>query len=208
MFKSHERALRRENLPSADEKIGLYLDAIGHFSAEGYEMIGMDHFALPEDELAQAAKKKTLHRNFMGYTTLDGMNQIGLGVSAISDLGDSYWQNPKDLEEYMDQASDPVPHRRMFLDEDDQLRRNVIDTLMCHGEIPVAQLESKHGFRFREYFHDAWPTLQEFADEGLISMDSKIISLNETGRLFMRNVAMPFDRYINSSPTTQFSKTV
>ena len=71
-----------------------------------------------------------------------------------------------------------------------------------------AHVESIHGIRFREYYHDAWPTLQEFADEGLISMDSKIISLNETGRLFMRNVAMPFDRYMNSSSTTQFSKTV
>ena len=208
MFKSHDKALRKEDLPSPDEKIGLYLDAVGYFSAEGYEMIGMDHFALPDDELAQAAKKRTLHRNFMGYTTLDGMNQIGLGVSAISDLGDSYWQNPKDIEEYMALASDPVPHRRMFLDEDDRLRRTVIDTLMCHGEIPVAELESKQGFRFREYFHEAWPTLQEFADEGLITIAPDVISLNETGRLFMRNVAMPFDRYMNSSSTTQFSKTV
>ena len=208
MFKAHERALRQEDLPSAQEKIGLYLDTVRHFTGEGYVMIGMDHFALPDDELALALKNRTLHRNFMGYTTLHGLAQIGLGVSAISDFGDSYWQNPKDLKEYMAQASDLAPHRRMFLDEDDRLRRTVIDTLMCHGEIPVAELESKQGFSFREYFHEAWPTLQGFEDEGLINMAADVITLNETGRLFMRNIAMPFDRYMNSSSTTQFSKTV
>ena len=135
MFKAHERALREQDLPTAQEKIGLYLDTVRHFTEEGYVVIGMDHFALPGYELALALEHRTLHRNFMGYTTLHGLAQIGLGVSAISDFGDSYWQNPKELDDYLEQASDPKPQRGMKLDEDDRLHRQVIEGLMCHGEI-------------------------------------------------------------------------
>ena len=111
-------------------------------------MIGMDHFALPGDELALALEHRTLHRNFMGYTTLHGLAEIALGVSAISDFGDSYWQNPKELDDYLEQASDPKPQRGIKLDEDDMLRRQVIEGLMCHGEIRFDEFGGK-GLIFR-----------------------------------------------------------
>ena len=110
-------------------------------------MIGMDHFALPGDKLALALEHRTLHRNFMGYTTLHGLAQIGLGVSAISDFGDSYWQNPKELDDYLEQASDPKPQRGMKLDEDDRLWRKIIEGLMCHGEIRFDEFDG-NGFDF------------------------------------------------------------
>ncbi|MAA89830.1 MAG: oxygen-independent coproporphyrinogen III oxidase [Deltaproteobacteria bacterium] len=207
MFKAHERALRQEDLPSAQEKIGLYLDTVRHFTGEGYVMIGMDHFALPDDELALALKNRTLHRNFMGYTTLHGLAQIGLGVSAISDFGDSYWQNPKNLSEYMEQVSDPKPQRGMKLDPDDQLRREVIERLMCHGEIRFDEF-GQNDFDFREYFQEIWKPYEEFAKDGLVLIEPDRIKLTESGHLFMRNLAMPFDRYLQSSSSPRFSQTV
>ena len=106
MFKTHLRAIREKDLPHAEEKINIYLEAINFLEKAGYVMIGMDHYSLPEDELAKALKNKTLHRNFMGYTTLHNMSQIGIGVSAISDFGDSYFQNQKDIFQYIDEISD------------------------------------------------------------------------------------------------------
>ena len=207
MFKAHERALREQDLPTAQEKIGLYLDTVRHFTKEGYVMIGMDHFALPEDELALALEKRTLHRNFMGYTTLHGLAQIGLGVSAISDFGDSYWQNPKELDDYLEQASDPKPQRGMKLDEDDRLRRQVIEGLMCHGEIRFDEFDG-NGFDFQEYFKDTREAFEGFEADGLVRLDPDCIKLTDSGRLFMRNLAMPFDRYLQSTSTPRFSRTV
>ncbi len=207
MFKAHERALREQDLPTAQEKIGLYLDTVRHFTEEGYVMIGMDHFALPGDELALALEHRTLHRNFMGYTTLHGLAQIGLGVSAISDFGDSYWQNPKELDDYLEQASDPKPQRGMKLDEDDRLRRQVIEGLMCHGEIRFDEFDG-NGFDFQEYFKDTREAFEGFEADGLVRLDPDCIKLTDSGRLFMRNLAMPFDRYLQSSSTPRFSRTV
>ena len=207
MFKAHERALREQDLPTAQEKIGLYLDTVRHFTEEGYVMIGMDHFALPGDELALALEHRTLHRNFMGYTTLHGLAQIGLGVSAISDFGDSYWQNPKELDDYLEQASDPKPQRGMKLDEDDMLRRQVIEGLMCHGEIRFDEFDG-NGFDFQDYFKDTREAFEGFEADGLVRLDQDCIKLTDSGRLFMRNLAMPFDRYLQSSSTPRFSRTV
>ena len=121
----------------------------------------MDHFALPGEELAMALKNRTLHRNFMGYTTLHGLAQIGLEVSAISNFGDSYWQNPKELDDYLEQTSDSKPQRGMKLDEDDRLRRQVIEELMCHGEIRFDEFGG-NGFDFQDYFKDIREAFEGF----------------------------------------------
>ena len=170
----------------------------------------MDHYALPEDELALALRNRTLHRNFMGYTTLHNMAQIGVGVSAISDFGDSYWQNNKDLHQYMSEASDKIlnPRRGIKLDKEDQLRREVIETLMCHGEISIPDFETRYEISFSKHFNNAWPELEKFAQEGLVKLDSKKINLTPVGTLFTRNIAMPFDRYLTESSSMNFSKTV
>lgn len=207
MFKAHERALREQDLPTAQEKIGLYLETVRHFTEEGYVMIGMDHFALPGDELTLALEHRTLHRNFMGYTTLHGLAQIGLGVSAISDFGDSYWKNPKELDDYLEQASDPKPQRGIKLDEDDMLRRQVIEGLMSNGEICFDEFGG-NGFYFQDYFKDTREALEGFEADGLVRLGPDCIKLTDSGRFFMRNLAMPFDRYLQSSSTPRFSRTV
>ena len=210
MFKTHERAIKEKDLPTPEEKINIYLEAINFFAEAGYVMIGMDHYALPEDELAQALKNRTLHRNFMGYTTLHNMAQIGVGVSAISDFGDSYWQNPKELDQYMEENVNNKlsPRRGLLLEKEDQLRRKVIETLMCHGEITIQDFEFLYELDFRQHFAEAWTQLEKFEEEGLVNLSPAKIELTPLGMLFTRNLAMPFDRHLKAGGTPKFSNTV
>ena len=210
MFKTHKRAIMEEDLPSPEQKIEIYLEAIRFFAQAGYVMIGMDHYALPEDELALALKNKTLHRNFMGYTTLHKMTQIGVGVSSITDFGNSYWQNSKDISQYIEEASVKkiIPRRGMRLDKEDQLRREVIETLMCHGEISIHDFENRYQIDFQKHFENAWSKLEQFANEGLVNLNSKKIKLTPVGMLFTRNMAMPFDRHLQENGLLNFSKTI
>ena len=210
MFKTHERAIKEKDLPTPEEKINIYLEAINFFAEAGYVMIGMDHYALPEDELAQALKNRTLHRNFMGYTTLHNMAQIGVGVSAISDFGDSYWQNPKELDQYMEETANNklIPRRGLLLEKEDQLRRKVIETLMCHGEITIQDFEFLYELDFRQHFAEAWTQLEKFEEEGLVKLSPTKIELTPLGMLFTRNLAMPFDRHLKAGGTPKFSNTV
>ena len=210
MFKTHERAIKEKDLPTPEEKINIYLEAINFFAEAGYVMIGMDHYALPEDELAQALKNRTLHRNFMGYTTLHNMAQIGVGVSAISDFGDSYWQNPKELDQYMEETANNklIPRRGLLLEKEDQLRRKVIETLMCHGEITIQDFEFLYELDFRQHFAEAWTQLEKFEEEGLVNLSPAKIELTPLGMLFTRNLAMPFDRHLKAGGTPKFSNTV
>ena len=210
MFKTHKRAIREKDLPSPEEKIAIYLETIRFLAEAGYVMIGMDHYALPTDELALAAKNRTLHRNFMGYTTLHNMAQIGVGVSAISDFGDSYWQNTKEIDQYMNEATEKklIPRKGMILDEEDLLRRDLIETLMCHGEISITDFETRYKIIFQDHFSQAWKKLEQFKQEGLVKLSLEKIELTPVGILFTRNLAMPFDRYLEESANQHFSKTV
>ncbi|MDP6656076.1 MAG: oxygen-independent coproporphyrinogen III oxidase [SAR324 cluster bacterium] len=210
MFKTHERAIKEKDLPTPEEKINIYLEAINFFAEAGYVMIGMDHYALPEDELAQALKNRTLHRNFMGYTTLHNMAQIGVGVSAISDFGDSYWQNSKELDQYMEETANDklIPRRGLLLEKEDQLRRKVIETLMCHGEITIQDFEFLYELDFRQHFAEAWTQLEKFEEEGLVKLSAAKIELTPLGMLFTRNLAMPFDRHLKAGGAQNFSNTV
>ena len=210
MFKTHERAIKEKDLPTPEEKINIYLEAINFFAEAGYVMIGMDHYALPEDELAQALKNRTLHRNFMGYTTLHNMAQIGVGVSAISDFGDSYWQNPKELDQYMEETVNNklIPRRGLLLEKEDQLRRKVIETLMCHGEITIQDFEFLYELDFRQHFAEAWTQLEKFEEEGLVNLSPTKVELTPLGMLFTRNLAMPFDRHLKAGGAPKFSNTV
>ena len=211
MFRSHERAIKEEDLPTAEEKIAIYLASIQFFSQAGYQMIGMDHYAKPNDELAVAQKNHTLHRNFMGYTTLRGLTQIGVGVSAISDFGNGYFQKEKNLNAYMqgvEQGRMPTIRKRI-LNCDDLLRREVIETLMCQCFLPVPEIEKKYQIVFSDYFNNAWQALQTFKAEGLLELKPEGIELSQPGVLFMRNIAMSFDRYLEeTSQIPHFSKTI
>lgn len=198
MFKA-QRQIDENDLPSPASKLGLLQLAIEKLTAAGYVYIGMDHFALPDDELARAQDRGGLHRNFMGYTTHADTDLIGVGVSAISHIGDSFSQNPRDLASWqsaLDQGGLPV-FRGMQLDQDDQLRADVIQRLMCQGEIPMAALERRYLIDFRAYFAEALEKLQPLVEDGLVRIEPQRIVATSRGRLLLRNMAMCFDRYLD-----------
>ena len=210
MFKTHLRAIREKDLPNAEEKINIYLESIKFLEKSGYVMIGMDHYSLPEDELARALNNKTLHRNFMGYTTLHNMTQIGIGVSAISDFGDNYFQNQKNIKKYIDEISDCniIPRKGIHLDMEDQLRRKIIDTFMCQGEISIKYFENFYKIDFIKHFENAWKKLKVFEEEKLVKLSPKRILITKLGRIFMRNIVMTFDKHLETIKSPKFSKTI
>jgi len=208
-----QRQLNADDLPSAETKLALLQLAITRLTAAGYVYIGMDHFALPDDDLATAQSRGGLHRNFMGYTTHADSDLIGLGVSAISHIGDSFSQNPRDLASWqiaLDEGRLPV-FRGMRLSEDDQLRADLIQALMCQGEVPVRALERRYGIRFESYFADALGRLQPLAEDGLVRVEPDRIAVTSRGRLLLRNIAMCFDRYLEQPGTVatpRFSRAI
>ncbi|WP_240125982.1 oxygen-independent coproporphyrinogen III oxidase [Thermomonas alba] len=185
-------------LLGGEAKLALLQLAVQRLTAAGYVYIGMDHFALPDDELARAQQRGGLHRNFMGYTTHADSDLIGLGVSAISHIGNSFSQNPRDLpswEAAIDDGRLPV-FRGMRLSEDDELRADLIQSLMCQGEIPIAALERRYGIDFRSYFAEDLARLEPLFADGLIQSLPDRIRATSRGRLLLRNIAMCFDRYL------------
>jgi oxygen-independent coproporphyrinogen-3 oxidase len=193
-----QRQIDAADLPSGETKLALLRLAIEKLSAAGYAYIGMDHFALPDDDLARAQNAGGLHRNFMGYTTHADTDLIGLGVSAISHIGDSFSQNPRDLagwEIAIDQGRLPV-WRGMSLSADDVIRADVIQRLMCQGKIDIAAVEHRHDIDFHSYFEDALRQLDPLIDDGLVTFDGELLRATSRGRLLLRIIAMCFDAYL------------
>jgi oxygen-independent coproporphyrinogen III oxidase len=200
-------------LPDGMEKFRIFRAGLQHFLDAGYHYIGMDHFALPGDELAMAQKNRTLHRNFQGYTTKAGADLYGMGVSAISSIGAAYAQNRKEVAVYQETiASRGIATARGYkLSPDDLLRRAVISRLLCHTVIPKREIEQQFSISFDEYFAPELGTLQESRDEGLVILEPNQIRVTPLGRIFIRNVAMVFDRYLREQQMDQrplFSKTL
>jgi len=212
MFKP-QKQIHADELPSAEDKLGLLQLAIEKLSAAGYRYIGMDHFALPEDELSRAQKQGSLHRNFMGYTTHAESDLIGFGVSAISHVGNSYSQNPRDLpgwEAAIEAGRRPV-WRGMSMAHDDVLRADLIQQLMCQGAIDTRLLEQRHGIRFAEYFRDDLTRLAPLVNDGLVAVSPERIVATDQGRLLLRMVAACFDRYLHheeSAERVRFSRVI
>ena len=208
-----QKQLDASLLPSGETKLALLQLAIEKLTAAGYLYIGMDHFALPDDELALAQARGGLHRNFMGYTTHADSDLVGLGVSAISHIGDSFSQNPRDLPSWqaaLDDGRLPV-FRGMRMNEDDQLRADLIQQLMCQGEIPVAALERRYAIDFAEYFALALDRLAPLAEDGLVRVEEQRIVVTSRGRLLLRNIAMCFDHYLDQPATVatpRFSRAI
>jgi oxygen-independent coproporphyrinogen-3 oxidase len=200
-----QRQIAAHELPDARTRLELLRLAIEELGAQGYRYIGMDHFALPEDELVRAQVAGTLQRNFMGYTTHAGCDLLGLGVSAISNVGDSYSQNFRGLREWMlalDAGHLPL-WRGLCLTPDDRMRAAIIGQLMCHGRVDIRSVESSHQVRFGEYFAEALKSLKAQAADGLLHLDEAAIEATPAGRLLLRQLAMCFDAYLPHTPAQQ-----
>jgi oxygen-independent coproporphyrinogen-3 oxidase len=209
MFKG-QRQLNAEDLPEAALRLELLQLAVQKLGEHGYRFIGMDHFALPADDLSKAQEAGGLHRNFMGYTTHEDCDLVGFGVSSISHIGDSFSQSYRDLptwERALDEGRLPV-WRGLELDADDLLRADVIQQLMCQGEIDVARTEERHGIGFRAYFADALARLGPLAEDGLVTVEPGRIAATSRGRFLLRIIAMCFDRYLASSQAPRYSKAI
>jgi oxygen-independent coproporphyrinogen-3 oxidase len=209
LFKAQKR-IHVEQLPSSAMRLRLLGLTVERLTAAGYAYIGMDHFALPDDELVQAKDRRSLQRNFQGYSTHADQDLIGLGVSAIGKVGESYSQNFKSLPDYyaaIDAGHLPV-QRGILLTEDDRIRRAVIQELMCHELIDCAAIGGRFGIDFTQYFGAEIERLQELQALGLTYVKNRCIGLTLAGRLLMRTVAMVFDAYSVLRPAETFSKVV
>jgi oxygen-independent coproporphyrinogen-3 oxidase len=212
LFKT-QRQIDETTLPAPEEKLRILQRAIERLTGAGYVYIGMDHFAKPGDELAVAQREGVLSRNFQGYATRGHCDIVGLGVSAIGRVGNSYSQNERDLERYQEriERGDLAIFRGVELNIDDALRRTVINQLICHFELNFAAVEAARGIDFKSYFADEMKELAELARDGLIGLNAEGLAVLPAGRLLIRNVCMVFDRYLrgaSADSSKRFSKVI
>jgi len=196
-------------LPNADEKLAIFKYSMDFLLEQGYVYIGMDHFALPEDPLAIAQQQGHLYRNFQGYSTHADCDIVGLGLSSIGQVGDSFSQNEKNLQQYYEtiESGDLPVIKGQIIQADDKIRRAVIMDLICHFKLDFDKIEANFNIDFNNYFADALNELGEMHKDGLIELTENSIKVMERGKLLIRNICMVFDAYLSSSKT-QFSKTI
>ena len=206
-----QRKIKDDELPSAQQKLDILQQTIATLTQHGYQFIGMDHFARPQDELAIAQREGQLHRNFQGYTTQGDCDLLGLGVSAISMIGDSYAQNQKVLNAWyssVEQQGNGL-WRGVGLSGDDCLRREVIKTLICNFSLDFAAIEKQWGIHFADYFAEDLALLKPLMADGLVVQTATGLQVTGVGRLLIRNICMCFDRYLRQKARQQqFSRVI
>jgi oxygen-independent coproporphyrinogen-3 oxidase len=198
LFKA-QRQIEGGDLPDPATRLKLLGLALEKLMDAGYVYIGMDHFARPDDELVRAQREGTLQRNFQGYSTGSDCDIVGLGMSAIGRIGDSYSQNARDLPGYymaLDNGRLPVM-RGIVLDHDDVIRRAAINELMCHGVLDMRAFGVRHGIAFADYFDAELGRMRQLEVAGVVELDARMLRVTPRGRFLMRNVAMCFDAYLH-----------
>ena len=206
-----QRRISDHDLPTAVEKLKIFEFIIERLQEFGFLYIGMDHFAKPEDELAIAQKNKVLHRNFQGYTTHEEYQLIGVGVSSIGSLGSQYHQNVRDVDAYYDalEAGRLPTWRGVGMTVEDNLRKAVIFSLICHFEVEKQAIEQSFDIDFNQYFARELALLAPMKEDGLIVESESHIKVTPRGRLLIRNICMMFDAYLNEMQVIQrFSKVI
>ncbi|SMF97155.1 oxygen-independent coproporphyrinogen-3 oxidase [Methylomagnum ishizawai] len=211
-MKRHQKLIPEADLPDFPTRIALQALILDRLAGAGYVYIGMDHYALPDDELVLAQKSKTLYRNFQGYTTHRECDILAFGASAISQTGEVYAQNLKPLPEYRDRvlAGRLPTERGIRTTRDDRLRREAITCIMCDLELDTAAFGREWDVDFEDYFA-CRAGLESLAADGLLSLEGGLIRVSDTGRLFLRNIAMLFDGHLQAPAADagpRYSKTV
>lgn len=193
-----QRLIREEDLPTPQTKLEILHHTIDKLTDFGYVYIGMDHFALPEDDLVRAKRDGTLQRNFQGYSTHGGSDLVALGVSGIGHIGNCFAQNAVKTAEYEELISKgQLPVRKgVAVDEDDLIRADVIQRIMCQDGVEFDAFDRAHSIDFRDYFAGELERLEPLAADGLMELTDDAIRITPKGRLLLRNVAMIFDRYL------------
>ncbi|NWK54893.1 oxygen-independent coproporphyrinogen III oxidase [Verrucomicrobiaceae bacterium N1E253] len=204
-----QKILEAKDLPDPEAKLRMLEKIITILTDNGYHYVGMDHFAKQDDELAVAQKNKTLQRNFQGYSTHGGVEICAFGMSSISQTSRSYRQNFKDLTDYgqaLGEGQYPID-RGIILTDEDVLRRDLIMSIMCQLELNYEAKSKQHGIDIRSHFADSIESLKPMEDDGLVELNDDALLVTNQGRLFIRNIAMAFDAYLDSGKA-KFSKTV
>jgi oxygen-independent coproporphyrinogen-3 oxidase len=196
-LKAHQKRIDEAALPGPGERLALFHLGVSRFVEAGYEYIGLDHFARPEDDLARARREGTLRRNFMGFHTHAGTDMVAFGITGIGDCGGTYLQNAHRLTEWeRDLAAGRLPVRRGYRrTEDDRLRGAVISSLMCLGRVGREVLTPGEP-DWRPRWEREARALEPMEADGLLVMDAEGIRLTPVGRLFVRNAAMAFDAHL------------
>ena len=206
-----QRMISDSDIPEPHIKLDILHHTIDRLNEAGYEYIGMDHFALPEDEMVRARLAGTLQRNFQGYSTHRHCDLVGLGVSAIGSIGNVFSQNAITTSEYEALLqNDQLPIRKgIAVDQDDQLRGAAIQALMCYDRLSFADFNAAHNIDFNDYFASELERLQPLVNDGLVMLDESAITISRAGRLLLRSIAMVFDRYVDQSQNdNRFSKAI
>lgn len=210
-MKKHMGLIKTEDLPTPEEKLQILKMSVAKLTDAGYVFIGMDHFAKPEDDLSKALHEKRLYRNFQGYSTNVGTDLYAMGITSISQFGDIYAQNVKTEKEYSDALNNnrlPI-FKGYRMNEDDILRKYVIMKVMCDFELSFEEVEKKFGIEFEKYFAWGLENLKEMIDDGLVKIENRKLTVNDMGRLLIRNVAINFDGFIErKEDTAKYSRTV
>jgi oxygen-independent coproporphyrinogen-3 oxidase len=212
-IRPNQKRIDATALPARESKLGLYLAALTRLVDAGYQPIGMDHFALPSDELARAAQEGRLDRNFMGYTVKPSSTMIAFGVSGIGEVAGGFFQNQKKLSRYyeaIDAGRTPI-ERGYRLDDDDRVRQWVIRQLMCNFTLDKRDVERRFDVEFDAYFAESLANLDEERAAGFIAESAERLDVTDAGRFFVRNVCMAFDRYLAEKRRGErpvFSRTV
>jgi oxygen-independent coproporphyrinogen-3 oxidase len=207
----NQNVMTEDMLPPAELKVQLYLLGVQRFGEAGYKQIGMDHFAVPTDELAVAMDNKTLHRNFMGYTTKPANDMVAFGASGIGDVQGAYVQNIKNNSDYftaIDAGALPIL-RGVQLSPEDTVRRYVITQIMCNLRVDFADVRQRFDIDFAQHFASELEALQDPTDSGFVVLADNGITVTSLGRVFVRNIAMVFDEYRQGEPKGRtFSRTI
>ena len=212
LINHQEKYISTESLPNSDVKIEIFKYAVQTLTDSGYSFIGLDHFAKPNDELAKSKDSKTLHRNFQGYTTKANCDLYGFGITAISNIQDTFSQNIKKLNRYYEAIStNKLPlSRGITLNKDDLLRKEIIMKILCHGLITKSDIEEKYQIRFNKYFPTEIEKLKILKKDGLVNLNENTIEVTNIGQFFLRNIACTFDFYLQQKNGKQkiYSKTI
>ncbi len=206
----HQKELEAYGLPSTEVRMELFGLAYEMLLDAGWRHIGMDHFALPEDELSLALESRTLTRNFMGYTTRHGLDLVGLGASAIGSVNGTYVQNEKAVPTFEKATGAERWVRGYVMSDEDLLRRDVILDLFCNFHLDIRRIEAAHGIDFVTHFSRELKDLSPMRDDGLVTWDSNEILVTHMGHFFVRNIAMIFDEYLRQEGPREgrYSKTL
>lgn len=206
-----QRKLESHPMITPKEKLAILQNTIAFLTEKGYQYIGMDHFAKPTDELAVAQRQGLLHRNFQGYTTQGDTDLLGLGVSSISMIGDTYAQNQKELKLYYQSLEEKghALHKGLTMTRDDCIRRDVIKSLICNFELDCRQIEAQYDIQFNDYFAQDLALLAPFIRDELVTLEPHFIKITPKGRLLIRNICICFDIYYrNIARQQQFSRVI